>query len=151
METARKWLQAWEAQGEPPGRALALAGPGMECLPEAFAGCTVAASPVVWGRILLAGGKMVPSARKTRSPGLLPDRCGALGSTDRMFWKFPSLLKAHQQPGFVASAWRPKGLSSMLGAGLPLPEHWKPSWARPWGRAPGVRRCGGESPGSHVC
>lgn len=38
-----------------------------------------------------------------------------------MFWKFPSLLKAHQQPGFVASAWRPKGLSSILGAGLPLP------------------------------
>lgn len=85
METARKWLKAWEAQGEPPGRALALAGSGMECLPEPFAGSTVASSPVVWGGLLLAGGKMVPSARKTRSPGLLPDRCGALRSTDRVF------------------------------------------------------------------
>lgn len=74
METARKWLQAWEAQGEPPGRALALAGPGMECLPESLAGSAVASSPVVWRRILLAGGKMVPWARKTRSAGLLPDR-----------------------------------------------------------------------------
>lgn len=122
-----------------------LAGSGMEGLPESLAGCTVASSPVVWGRILLAAGKMVPSARKARSPGLLPDRCGALRSSGRMFWKFPSLLKAHRQPGFVASAWRPKGLSPVLGAGLPRPG--AQLGAAVW-KGPGVWRCGGGSPGA---
>ena len=73
---------------------------------------------------------MVPPARKTRAPGWLPGRCGAPRSTDRIFWKFPSLLKARQQPGFVVSAWRPKGLRSVPGTGLPRP--CAPAGCGPW-------------------
>lgn len=64
-----------------------------------------------------------------------------------MFWKFPSLLKAHQQPGFVASAWRPKGLSPVLGAGLPLPGA-QPG-AAVW-KGPGCLEMRWWEPGSHV-
>lgn len=83
---------------------------------------------------------MVPSARKTRAPGWLPGGCAALRSTDRIFWKFPSLLKARQQPGFAVSAWRPKGCAPCWEQACLAPAPRRPGWAPRNGRCLEMRR-----------